>query len=141
MHLLQPPLPLSSSDHHHSHCSAMHTMHWPLCLNTNCNGWLYINCINVVAAQRMMQLYSFFCAATLQGDGIQALRCKNEHNPNAHSTGGGYRDMKFNLLYQSKKIQGKTGRTIIEVQIILQSFLEVKKKMHAVYRIDRGDFG
>jgi hypothetical protein len=49
--------------------------------------------------------------------------------------------MKFNLLYQSKKIQGKTGRTIIEVQIILQSFLEVKKKMHAVYRIDRGDFG
>ena len=101
-----------------------------------------IRCSFVVpTADEMMQLYSFFCAATLQGDGIQALRCKNEHNPNAHSTGGGYRDMKFNLLYQSKKIQGKTGRTIIEVQIILQSFLEVKKKMHAVYRIDRGDFG
>jgi hypothetical protein len=101
-----------------------------------------IRCSFVVpTAYEMMQLYNFFCAATLQEDGVQALRCKNEHNPNAHSTGGGYRDMKFNLLYQSKKIQGKTGRTIIEVQIILKSFLEVKKKMHAVYRIDRGDFG
>ena len=33
------------------------------------------------------------------------------------------------------------GRAIVEVQIILQAYLKVKKKMHAVYRFDRGDFG
>jgi hypothetical protein len=26
-------------------------------------------------------------------------------------------------------------------QIIVEAYLKVKKKMHAVYRIDRGDFG
>jgi hypothetical protein len=33
------------------------------------------------------------------------------------------------------------GRVIVEVQIIVEAYLKVKKKMHAVYRIDRGDFG
>ena len=33
------------------------------------------------------------------------------------------------------------GRVIVEVQIIVAAYLRVKKRMHAVYRIHRGDFG
>ena len=50
---------------------------------------------------------------------------------------------KYNLVYQSPSVRGAMGRVIVEVQIIVEAYayLKVKKKMHAVYRIDRGDFG
>jgi hypothetical protein len=29
---------------------------------------------------------------------------------------------------------------VVEIQVILKQYLAVKKRMHAVYRLDRGDF-
>ena len=101
-----------------------------------------VRCSFVVpTASAMIDVYNYFCSTTLEVDGIKAIRCKNEHNKDAACGSGGYRDIKFNLLFQSRKTSGLNGRAIMEVQIILSSFLAVKKKMHAVYRVDRGDFG
>jgi hypothetical protein len=38
-------------------------------------------------------------------------------------------------------VEGALGRVVVEVQIIFDKYLVVKKRMHAVYRINRGDFG
>ena len=91
-----------------------------------------------------MPLHLALCAwldmATLAEHGVRALRRKNGFHADAPSAGG-YRDVKYNLLYQSPTVAGAMGRAIVEVQIIVEAYLKVKKKMHAVYRVDRGDFG
>jgi hypothetical protein len=33
------------------------------------------------------------------------------------------------------------GTAVVEIQVILKSYLVVKKRMHAIYRVSRGDFG
>merc|ERR1711998_300015 len=65
---------------------------------------------------------------------------------------GGYRDVKFNLLFKAKPYltesgdpkdamhKGPFGMAVSEVQIILDKYLHVKHKMHAIYRLNRGDF-
>ena len=45
--------------------------------------------------------------------------------------------LKYNMLFQSKS---SGARAIVEIQVILASYLKIKKRMHAVYRIERGDF-
>ena len=92
------------------------------------------------SAQAALALCAWLDAATLEQHGVRALRRKNGFHADAPSAGG-YRDMKYNLLYQSPSVAGAMGRVIVEVQIIVEAYLKVKKKMHAVYRIDRGDFG
>jgi hypothetical protein len=94
----------------------------------------------VPSAEAALALCAWLDAATLLEHGVRALRRKNGFHTDAPSAGG-YRDVKYNLLFQSAKVGGAMGRAIVEVQIILQAYLKVKKKMHAVYRIDRGDFG
>ena len=94
----------------------------------------------VPSAQSALELVAWFDAATMEEHGVLALRRKNGFHPDAPSAGG-YRDVKYNLLFQSPTIPGAFGRAIVEVQIIVEAYLNVKKKMHAVYRIDRGDFG
>ena len=93
----------------------------------------------VPSAQAALELAARLDAATMSQHGMLALRRKNGFHKDAE-TAGGYRDVKYNLLYQSPTVEGAMGRAIVEVQIILQAYLKVKKKMHAVYRIDRGDF-
>ena len=94
----------------------------------------------VPSATAALALCAWLNAATLQEHGVCALRRKNGFHADAPSAGG-YRDIKYNLLYQSPTVAGAMGRAIVEVQIIVEAYLKVKKKMHAVYRIDRGDFG
>ena len=94
----------------------------------------------VPTAQAALALVARLDAATLVQHGVVALRRKNGFHPDAPSAGG-YRDIKYNLLYQSAKVPGALGRAVVEVQIIVAAYLKVKKKMHAVYRVDRGDFG
>jgi len=94
----------------------------------------------VPTAQAALALVARLDAATLVQHGVVALRRKHGFHPDAPSAGG-YRDVKYNLLYQSPSVAGAMGRVIVEVQIIVEAYLKVKKKMHAVYRIDRGDFG
>jgi hypothetical protein len=94
----------------------------------------------VPSAQSALALCAWLDAATLEQHGVLALRRKNGFHQDAPSAGG-YRDIKYNLLYQSQSVAGSMGRVIVEVQIIVEAYLKVKKKMHAVYRIARGDFG
>jgi hypothetical protein len=94
----------------------------------------------VPSAQSALALCAWLDAAKLEEHGVRALRRKNGFHADAE-TAGGYRDIKYNLLYQSLTVAGAMGRAIVEVQIIVQAYLKVKKKMHAVYRIHRGDFG
>jgi len=62
-------------------------------------------------------------------------RTKNGYSANAKAPMG-YRDMKLNVLFKC----GESGSVITEVQLMLSFNVESKKKMHAVYRIVRGDF-
>ena len=96
----------------------------------------------VPSVQSALALCAWLDAATLEQHGVLALRRKNGFHADARSVGG-YRDVKYNLVYQSPSVRGAMGRVIVEVQIIVEAYayLKVKKKMHAVYRIDRGDFG
>jgi hypothetical protein len=94
----------------------------------------------VPSATAALALCAWLDAATLAEHGVRALRRKNGFHTDAPSAGG-YRDVKYNLLFQSSTVAGAMGRAIVEVQIIVAAYLKVKKKMHAVYRVDRGDFG
>jgi hypothetical protein len=94
----------------------------------------------VPSALSALALCAWLDAATLEEHGVRALRRKNGFHADAPSAGG-YRDIKYNLLYQSPTVAGAMGRAVVEVQIILEAYLKVKMKMHAVYRVDRGDFG
>jgi hypothetical protein len=94
----------------------------------------------VPSASAALALCAWLDAATLAQHGVLALRRKNGFHPDA-PTVGGYRDVKYNLLFQSPSVAGALGRAVVEVQIIVEAYLKVKKKMHAVYRVARGDFG
>ena len=71
---------------------------------------------------------------------LVTLRRKNGFAKEAGAVGG-YRDVKYNMRFQSQTVPGPWGCAIVEIQVILNSYLTVKKRMHAVYRVHRGDFG
>ena len=90
-------------------------------------------------------------------ESMPLVRAKNGHSrevPN-HEIVGGYRDQKLNLLLMSGGAEGAIGGSaggaedgggggvplLVEVQILLLDYVAAKKKMHAVYRVHRGDFG
>jgi hypothetical protein len=50
----------------------------------------------------------------------------------------GYRDIKLNCLFGEKG--GDGGGTVVEIQLILSSYLELKKQQHLLYSCLRGDF-
>ena len=55
-----------------------------------------------------------------------------------------YRDVKYNMMFQSQNVLhsgGAWGSAVVEIQVILKPYLTVKKRMHAIYRVHRGDFG
>jgi hypothetical protein len=62
-------------------------------------------------------------------------RTKNGYSREAKAPMG-YRDMKLNVLFEC----GEIGSVITEVQLMLTFNIKAKKKMHAVYRVVRGDF-
>jgi ankyrin repeat protein len=90
-------------------------------------------------AAMAMKAVALLKGATLAEHGMRPLRCKNGFNAAAESAGG-YRDVKLNMLFQAKGVPGAAGRAVVEIQVILKAYLTVKKRMHAVYRLDRGDF-
>ena len=67
------------------------------------------------------------------------VRAKNGHHPDAVAVGG-YRDVKLNLLLRHDDDSGLRTEVLTEVQLVLSAFADVKAKMHAIYRIHRGDF-
>ena len=95
--------------------------------------------LEVADAATAMAVVQKLKSATLAEHGMRPLRCKNGFNAAAESTGG-YRDVKLNMIFQAKDVPGAAGRAVVEIQVILKQYLAVKKRMHAVYRLDRGDF-
>jgi hypothetical protein len=79
-------------------------------------------------------------SATVMQDRIAPLRRKSGFAVGVEVVGG-YRDVKYNMRFQSQEVPGPAGVSIVEIQVILQSYLAVKKRMHAIYRVNRGDFG
>ena len=69
---------------------------------------------------------------------IPLVRSKNGHHVGAQ-TAGGYADRKLNLAMTVAHPLGQIT-VVVEVQLVLMPFLVAKKRMHAVYRVSRGDF-
>merc|ERR1711871_847829 len=63
---------------------------------------------------------------------MTALSRKNLFNTDCP---GGYADVKYLILCSVGDVA-----VVAEVQVLLQSYFAVKQKMHAFYRIGRGDF-
>jgi ankyrin repeat protein len=95
--------------------------------------------LEVNDAATAMKAVALLKGATIAEHGMRPLRCKNGFDAAAESAGG-YRDVKLNMLFQAKGVSGAAGRAVVEIQVILKEYLVVKKRMHAVYRLDRGDF-
>jgi len=71
---------------------------------------------------------------------FHVVREKNGFHPNFDTKGSGYRDCKLNLSIEYEDGEWLVSQ-IVEIQIILGSFLDVKKLSHVPYTILRGDFG
>jgi len=75
--------------------------------------------------------------------GFEVWRVKNTHHHDSTETLGGYRDMKVLGLFSAPAPEGSGLQPlsmIVEVQVIDTAFLSIKKSMHKVYAIRRGDF-
>jgi hypothetical protein len=97
--------------------------------------------LEVDSAATAQKLCTILDKATIERDCMEPLRRKNGFHPSNNASTGGYRDVKYNMRFQSPTRAGPAGRTIVEIQVILASYLDVKKRMHAIYKIDRGDYG
>eukprot|EP00947_MAST-08B_sp_MAST-8B-sp1_P004124 g4124.t1 len=91
-------------------------------------------------AEAAVAVFAALDAATVSHDQLLPLRRKSGFAAEAEAVGG-YRDVKYNMRFQSKEVPGLEGSAVVEIQIILQSYLDVKKRMHAIYRVNRGDYG
>lgn len=82
-------------------------------------------------------------------DRMALARTKNGHSLEQATSVGGYRDVKHNLVLRSDLAEPIVKGTqpfgpvalLCEVQVLLNEYKNVKLKMHAVYRVHRGDFG
>jgi hypothetical protein len=110
-----------------------------------------LRCTFVVPSPEVaVALCEWFDKATVEAVGFRPLRRKNGFHSEAKVVGG-YRDIKYNVLFKSPALAtasdaAAAGGTrlsscIAEVQILLSSFLVVKERCHAVYKLHRGDFG
>ena len=102
----------------------------------------FVRCLfEVPSAQAAMTLCAWLDVTTLVEHGVRTLRRKNGLHADVPTRGTATR-VKYNLLYQSEKVPGAMDRAIVEMKVIVKAYLKVKKKkMHTVYRVDRGDFG
>ena len=95
--------------------------------------------VYVRSAAEMMAVVDALMSLRLDESGAQVLRLKNGFNVEAKGIGG-YRDVKFNVIFQGLDLIGKPITMIGELQIMLLSFEETKKHMHLLYALHRGDF-
>ena len=71
---------------------------------------------------------------------VALARTKNGHSLELKEAVGGYRDQKMNVVVAADLPFGRV-HVLCEVQLLLLDYVKAKLKMHAVYRIYRGDFG
>mmetsp|Transcript_81591 Transcript_81591/g.234447 ORF Transcript_81591/g.234447 Transcript_81591/m.234447 type:complete len:698 (-) Transcript_81591:78-2171(-) len=91
-----------------------------------------------------VKLLQEFMRCTVETDGLCVLRQKSGFAPEVVAVGG-YADLKLLVYADLGKVTAFDGtliplRIVGEVQLILQGYMEVKKKMHLVYEVDRGSF-
>lgn len=83
-------------------------------------------------------------ALTLEKDGLCVLRQKSGFASGVQAAGG-YADVKLLVMADLGKYKSFDGTEIPlsiigEIQLILHNYMEVKKRMHLVYEVDRGSF-
>eukprot|EP00451_Oxyrrhis_marina_P001762 CAMPEP_0204256226 /NCGR_PEP_ID=MMETSP0468-20130131/3653_1 /ASSEMBLY_ACC=CAM_ASM_000383 /TAXON_ID=2969 /ORGANISM="Oxyrrhis marina" /LENGTH=963 /DNA_ID=CAMNT_0051230163 /DNA_START=70 /DNA_END=2961 /DNA_ORIENTATION=- len=100
-----------------------------------------VRCSLVCSPLRLFEIESQISTMTLWPGqtGITPVRRKNTLSAQLPSTRirGGYRDLKYNVVFHCEN----TGLSCVaEIQLLTPAFLKLKKRMHGVYRIDRGDY-
>jgi len=83
----------------------------------------------------MVSFYRAICSFTLAEHGCQLVRMKNGFSKNAEEGVGGYKDLKLWLMLNMEHVS-----TLVEFQVHLNSFYELKKLMHLPYECHRGSF-
>ena len=90
------------------------------------------------SAEGLLTSARTWLGSTLEADGVEVIRVKNPFHESFEAPAGAYRDVKLNLLV---RVPGAEERLhICELQLILCSYLDVKKYMHLIYKILRGDY-
>jgi hypothetical protein len=89
-------------------------------------------------ADVMCKVVQRLTKTTFEQDGLEVLRQKNGFHPDAESSGG-YRDFKLTMLVGVPGMEREGVRHVVECQLLLQPYLEVKKFQHVLYEVERGD--
>jgi hypothetical protein len=91
-----------------------------------------------------MRVLEAFRACTVEEHGLCLLRQKSGFAEGSTGSGGYadvkllvYADLGFHKAFDGSKVP---LRIVGEVQLILQGYMSVKKRMHLVYQVDRGSF-
>ena len=99
---------------------------------------------------QLRDVFAALSALRLDGSGsgsaaglaADVVRVKNGFHPSSSAIGG-YRDVKLNLRVRVQLDGGGQATTvdhIVEAQLLLQSYADVKAHMHLLYKVQRGDF-
>jgi hypothetical protein len=89
----------------------------------------------------MVQVADKLKSGPTMGKGsFECWRIKNTHHPSA-TVIGGYRDVKvFGKFSATIEGEAEPLSMLVEIQIVDQVFLNVKKFMHKPFTVERGDF-
>eukprot|EP00039_Didymoeca_costata_P014850 m.245518 g.245518 ORF g.245518 m.245518 type:complete len:761 (-) comp16108_c1_seq21:2323-4605(-) len=89
----------------------------------------------------LVQIYeSFMRRRFSNGSDFEVIRVKNWFHPSAKLGPGKYRDVKLNLVVKVPMPKGGHVLHIVEAQLILEDYAKMKKHMHLLYCVHRGDY-
>jgi len=89
-------------------------------------------------ADVMIQVAERILQTNFDRDGLEVLRLKNGFHPDAESSGG-YRDLKLTILVAVPGMENEQVRHVVECQLLLATYLQMKKFQHVLYEVERGD--
>jgi hypothetical protein len=89
-------------------------------------------------AEEMCRVVDRISRLSFDADGLEVLRQKNGFHPEAESSGG-YRDFKLTILTGVPGMEAEGVRHVVECQLLLKPYLQLKKFQHVLYEVERGD--
>jgi hypothetical protein len=89
-------------------------------------------------ADVMCKVVERILQTNFEDDGLEVLRLKNGFHPDAESSGG-YRDLKLTILVAVPNMEHENVRHVVECQLLLATYLQMKKFQHVLYEVERGD--
>ena len=105
----------------------------------------YARCSTVDEAAALQSHFATLMALRIETDGLEVIRIKNGYDPGTDAdTTHGYRDIKVIVVVDTGEVLPgckTSAKHLCEVQLIESRMPSVKKNMHKLYLILRGDFG